>query len=208
MPVFHEHKLIFYHIGKTGGMSICSALGFNPKDYTVYLPEYVHGVNRNVMTQHARPRYVSLCINTQADNDYYKFTIVRNPWDRLVSCYYYLYNIHTQRHGDFTTWLNKFVYNHVKSKRYLEGDHLTPQLEYTHDQQNQQIVNYIGRYETLQQSFDHVCIENNIPRSELTVKNYSGKRRGIKYRECYTPADADLVYELYAPEIEQYGYVF
>ena len=69
-------------------------------------------------------------------------------------------------------------------------------------------MDYIGRYETLQQSFDHVCAENNIPRSELIVKNYSGKRRGIKYQECYTPVDADLVHELYAPEIEQYGYAF
>ena len=100
------------------------------------------------------------------------------------------------------------MYHHVKSNRYLEGDHLTPQLEYTHDQQHNQIVDYIGRYETLQQSFDHVCEVNNIPPVELIVKNLSGKRRGINYRECYTPADADLVYELYAPEIEQYGYVF
>jgi len=201
MPVFHEHKLIYYHIGKTGGMSICSALGFDPKDYTVYLPEYVHGVKGNVMTQHARPDYVSLCINTRAAKDYYKFTIVRNPWDRLVSCYYYLYNLHIQRYGTFTDWL-KYAHKQVVNKRYLEGDHLTPQCEYTKN------LNYIGRYETLQQSFDHICADNNIRPSLLPHNNPSGKRKGIKYRDCYSKSDIELVHEMYAEDIKQFDYVF
>lgn len=207
MPVFHEHKLIFYHIGKTGGMSVERSLGLPPGDYKIYRPEYVYGINHGVMTQHARPTYIQRCIDTKTYEDYYKFTIVRNPWDRLVSCYYYLYNIHKQRYGDFASWLSNFAYNHVMNKKYNEGDHLTPQHEYTHTN-NEQTVNYIGRYETLQDCMNRLCDNVHIPRRELPTINRSGKRKGIKYRDCYTTDEIDMVYTMYTPEIELYGYEF
>ena len=207
MPVFHQHKLIFYHIGKTGGMSIERALGLPSGDYKNYRSEFIHGLNKGVMTQHARPNYVNNCMNTHARDTYYKFTVVRNPWDRMVSCYYYLYNINKNKFGDFSTWL-KNAHTVVTTKSYREGDHLTPQLEYTHDTDGNQIVDQIGRFETLQTSYNTLCEQINIPCVELKLVNRSGKRLSQDHRDQYSDQDRELVREMYGEEIEQYGYAF
>ena len=58
---FKEHKIIFIHIPKTAGVSIIKSL-FNDKVKT--------GGHRN---------YIYLSKLFQDFNDYFKFTIVRNP---------------------------------------------------------------------------------------------------------------------------------
>ena len=69
--VNHKHKFIFLHIPKTGGMSIGNALH---KSYGIeenYESFYIHYDN----------------LNETILKDYFVFTFVRNPWDRLTSNY-------------------------------------------------------------------------------------------------------------------------
>jgi len=204
MPVFDQHQAIFFHIGKTGGLSIERELGLPACDYRVYQSNLVYGLHEGVMTQHARPGYVKQNIPESKWHDYFKFTIVRNPWDRMVSAFYYLYNINIKRYKDFPGWLMA-MHDQVDSKQYREGSHMTPQIEYTHDQ-GEQIVDYIGRYENLYESFCHVCDKINKPHAELKLINQSGKRPGRDYKSHYSSFTAELVNTMYAEEIKLYQY--
>jgi hypothetical protein len=67
--IVHEKRLIFIHIQKTGGDSICTAVG-TP---TIY-PE------KHFCAHELRELY-----GTDVWQSYFKFAFVRNPWDRLVS---------------------------------------------------------------------------------------------------------------------------
>lgn len=188
-------------------MSIERALGLTAGDYKNYRPEYVYGLRKGVMTQHARPSYVNNCIDTYTRDTYYKFTIVRNPWDRMVSCYYYLYNINKNKYGNFSTWL-KNAHNIVTSRLYREGDHLTPQIEYTHDSNGSQIVDMIGRYEQLQDSYESLCDKLKIKKTSLQLINRSGNRPGVQFDSMYNTHDRNLVFEMYKQEIKLFDYEF
>ena len=50
MPVFHDLKLVYYHIPKTGGYSMEKYLGLPHLDYRVFNSEYVWGLKKGVMT--------------------------------------------------------------------------------------------------------------------------------------------------------------
>ena len=203
MPVFHEHKIIFFHIGKTGGFSIEKALGLGQLDYRVFDDRVVHGLNKGVMTQHARPGYVRDIVGDDIFNEYYKFTIVRNPWDRMVSAYHYLYDFHVKKFGDFPTWL-KHKYDMVTMNKYKEGSHYTPQIEFTHED-GVQVVDYIGRFEQLNESFDYICKKVDISNISLPMLNKS-KHKKKSYIEYYTPETVKLVEEMYCEDIIEFGY--
>lgn len=204
MPVFHEHQAIFFHIGKTAGVAIERGLGLEACDYREYQPERVYGVNKGVMTQHARPSYVRQLIDADVWNNYFKFTIVRNPWDRMVSAYYYLYNINKEKYGDFGSWLI-VMHDQVVNKTYRESSHVTPQIEYTHED-GEQIMDYVGKYENLAESYQYICEKINIPYNELKVLNPSGKRASRDYKSMYNSFTSKLIQEMYGPEIDHFEY--
>ena len=68
MPFIREHKLIFQHIPKTAGMSICDFFGVEPSGHQ-HMNFYI-----NQMTPQELIEYAS-------------FTVVRNPIDRFLSAW-------------------------------------------------------------------------------------------------------------------------
>lgn len=69
--ITHDHKIIFVHIPKCAGRSICDLFNQRFDHYTAnyYANEYEHFWNR-----------------------YHAFSIIRNPFDRMVSLYVYIQN--------------------------------------------------------------------------------------------------------------------
>ena len=74
--ISHKHKFIFTHIPKTGGTSITRALNPNA------------GIKNKPLKE----------MPLKDKEDYFKFTFVRNPWDRAVSMFFF-----RQKRG----WLTK-----------------------------------------------------------------------------------------------------
>jgi len=209
MPIIHEYKAIYFHIGKTGGVAIERELGIPASDYKIYQPDIVYGLHEGVMTQHARPRYVESKTPPETYKDYFKFTFVRNPWDRMVSAYYYLYRINIKQHGSFEAWLIN-NHEHVVSKNYREGSHMIPQTEYTHSvtDKSKKHVDFIGRYENIQTDFNTLCEHIGKDPNDLRVLNNSGSRPAPTYREHYNEFTKQLVQEMYQDDIDILGYEF
>jgi hypothetical protein len=70
MPTFSDDRITFIHIPKTAGASI-----------TVW---YLKNINENLSNIY--DHYFLTEIETSAP---LKFTVIRNPWDRVVSIYIY-----------------------------------------------------------------------------------------------------------------------
>ena len=68
----HKNRFIFIHIPRTGGSSIERALGH--RDWWS-----IHPPSKHLTTHIAKKIYAKYW------KDYFKFTFVRNPWDRMVS---------------------------------------------------------------------------------------------------------------------------
>jgi chondroitin 4-sulfotransferase 11 len=120
--------------------------------------------------------------------DAWKFAFVRNPWDRYVSAW-------AQKHdGQFVQVLP--VGN--LSPRL----HFRPQHEFICDQAGNILVDFVGRFERLQADWRHVCDQLGV-RVEL-AHHRPGNHR--PYREYYTPETWEQVAEMYARDIEIFGY--
>lgn len=72
MIINKEHKIIFIHIPRTGGTSIRRLFDFPLNGFQ----NYGHKIKQSM--------------GEEVYNKYYKFSIVRNPWDRMVSMYHFL----------------------------------------------------------------------------------------------------------------------
>jgi Sulfotransferase family len=98
---------------------------------------------------------------------YFKFSFVRNPWDRVVSFYK---DSKRGRGLSFNTFLSRELVGREWHKRYW---FVGPQHEFLFDAQRTPLVDFIGRFETLQADFDHVCRRFGIPPTALPHVNRS-----------------------------------
>ena len=200
--VSHKHKFIFVHIPKCAGRSLKE-----------YLKENCG--NEPINSGH-RSLHVLLKNFSLKSEDYYKFTFVRNPWDRIVSLYSFWLN--QTPNSVFYQWDFKQV-DFIKNKNlsfidfvklipfndsvFNEKPHLHPYID--HFMGDPTSFSFIGRLENLQQDFDIVCDKIGIPHQQLPHKNKSKHKH---YTEYYDDETRAIVAEKYAKDIEYFGYKF
>jgi len=188
--ISHKHKFIFIHIPKCGGTTVEKALGWD-------------GAPHHTMEWYMKQNYDS------NPDEYYKFTFVRNPWDRLVSWYFYC---RTRGLGsypkNFEEWVQTGIIPHWEtSERIIDGtkwrgkDPINYQSWITHEKQ----YDFIGKLENFQQDFNIVCEKIGIPQQQLRHTNKSNHKH---YTEYYDDETREIVAEKYARDIERFGYKF
>jgi hypothetical protein len=146
--------------------------------------------------------------------NYFKFTFVRNPWDRLVSAFFFL-----QKGGmteDNRTWaaenlsaytgFEDFVRRGVNRAEILSYLHFRPQCDFVCLQGTQPCMDFIGRYETLETDFAFICQKLNVQK-QLSEANRNPSR-AKDYREYYTQETRQIVSQVYANDIRAFGYTF
>jgi hypothetical protein len=218
--IFHEYNTIFFHIGKTGGSSVENALGYKRYKDDSHIEKYLTGWSKEhkLYLQHMSHRSMKKLVPCWQYNNYSKFTIIRNPWDRMVSAYYYLHTGHEKTFGCFENFV-KHRYERwkllVSKNRWMvkdrgsfgEGSHFQPQIEYTHNYNKQLEVDYILRFETLNSDWKKLCKILKFGDIELPHKNVSKKRK-LPYQEEFSHDTRDMVNEIYQPDIDFFKYEF
>ncbi|MDY7009062.1 MAG: sulfotransferase family 2 domain-containing protein [Cyanobacteriota bacterium] len=82
-----RYKCIFIHIPKTTGSSIEDVIFPHPRSEEQFwgLPnKYQTGCLRHLMVKH-----IKLEVSSDIFKSYFKFTVIRNPWDKAVSQFCY-----------------------------------------------------------------------------------------------------------------------
>lgn len=194
---FVEHECIFLHIPKTGGVSVSYGLFGN-----------IGGIHRNIR------RYQRIFPQSEFER-FFKFTVVRNPWDRLVSAYTYLMGggggdkenrrfveTHVRPFADFDTFVRGWVtLENVRLK-----DHFRPQTDFMRGRGGHYPLDYVARFEQLADEFTvitkQIGIEADLPHMNKT----SSRRRD--YRSYYSDSSAEIVANVYQTDIMQLGYRF
>jgi hypothetical protein len=201
--IIHAKRLILVHIQKTGGESICTALGV-PTAY----PE------KHFLARELRDLY-----GADTWQSYFKFAFVRNPWDRLVSWWSMIdANRMALSAGKPLNKFHRFVLERATTfEEFLENcdEEIVDvdgrkwiyrnQLEYLTDLSGQRMVDFIGRFERLPQ--DYASIAEKI-HGGLAPLPHINKSTHHRYSEYYTPALADKVARRYQRDIDAFGYVF
>ena len=139
-------------------------------------------------------------------DSYLKFAFVRNPWDRIVSCWSNKTTDHFKLHypqSTFTQATNKsfdFFIDLLKKGAFGEDRHIVSQVFFIPPD-----IDFIGKFENLQQDFGIVCDKIGIPKRYLPHKNKTIHKH---YTEYYDDKTREFVAEKYAKDIEFFGYKF
>lgn len=181
------YKCIFIHVPKTGGISICKDLR----------------VRNNHMTAEEWK-----AINPELFHSYYKFTFVRNPVDRLISCYRDLCFSLPSEDSDIE--LGEFIRKNYSSIDHfaiegLEGllnEHFfQPQCNYIFDQAGNRLVDYIGKMESFDE--DRKIIYNNI---NLRISKNTKRNESKGPSTRLLPDSIKKINSIYAEDIRLFSY--
>lgn len=182
--ISHEHKFIFIQPKKTATSTLHGVL------FRYMVVDY------SKISRHAK--YSEALELYPESKNYFKFCFVRNPWDRIVSFYFFkkdgLATVKIPKDMSFKQFVNLVITEHK----------ITMPDQYGHIEGFDNF-SFIGRFENLQQDFNFVCDKIGIQRQQLLHDN---KTKHKHYTEYYDDETREIVAEKYARDIEYFGYKF
>ena len=138
--ISHKYKVLFFHIPKTGGTSLEDALEMR--------------INQDGCAGRHDCRGIKGKEIYSENWDYLKFSFVRNPWDRVVSIYQYYKHGTEPENWEFRTddkilepTFKEFIFGVRNESHRLYSLVGLPQKDWLFDQDGNQLVDFIGRFE-------------------------------------------------------------
>ncbi len=223
--VSHKHKCIFIHIPKCAGTSIETALGHFDKhtgrggqDHrTIRMIEKpifqldTFKDKENIMEVLRRTRDFfkeaenpenKVGVTAEQYKSYFKFTFVRNPWDRAFSWYK---NVKRDEIHQKSLGLNEMIPFKEFLKRFAGKGMLRPQTYWLKNFNGNIELDFIGRFEHLEEDFREVAKRLNMP---LLTLPHKIKGSSTDFRDYYDDESIRIVRKVYKEEIELFGYSF
>ena len=186
MPI---EDVLFMHIAKTGGTSLVDIFGLRAVANTLVTEGRVYFYHKTV------PIVRNFCLmDTLWFNRAFKFTFVRNPYERAVSHYHWCKKNNKWDVGPRTTFLD---YCHTSMKTYR---HHGPQVMYFEAIE----FDFVGRFENFNE--DVLKLAEMLGDPEPTIKHLNKSDRPRDFRETYCPESKKIVEDFYAEDFERLNY--
>jgi hypothetical protein len=211
-----KYNFLFVHIAKTGGTSVRAALASLRWRDPMYIPQFIasrlsHATGHRIaskLPRHARIIAAKEMLPRELFEKLFKFTFVRNPWDLQVSSWHHLKRErpHLVEHmPDFESFL-RWKLDPERPYQYHIDTSIEHQVDYLKDLDETVLVDFIGKYESLQEDYEEACRRIGIKPPSLPHKRQAKDRKG--YRGYYNDDLAALVMEHFKEDIETFGYSF
>ena len=203
--ISHSKRFIFIHVPKAGGTSVEWAL----RKYGVW--QHNADQYQSIYYKHALARDLKRMMSTEFDR-YYRFGLVRNPWDWVASNYAFNRGMHGVylRHTNMTETpkVPEFAAGWT-FKHWLRWwiDTCKPsQLQLMTDEQGSLLMNRVLRFEDLKGEFFGLCLRLRVLPRRLPhiYKNEARK----PYPEYYDDESREWVAKHFAEEIRRFDYRF
>jgi hypothetical protein len=213
MIVSHRHRFIFLKTRKTAGTSIEIALSkhcgpddiiteVTPEDEQLRREWGGRGPQNHEATgdhgrayNHMSADEVIRLVGQEAWNDYFTFTVERNPWDAAVSAYFW--RLRDQEPIPFSDFVrSRLIERYARNPGIYRLDGVVA-------------VDKVCRYEHLAEDLEVVRHRVGLPEPlELPRAKGTFRRDPRPYQEFYAPADIERVRELFADTVATCGYQF
>jgi hypothetical protein len=194
-PCFQPTKSIFIHIPKAAGTSIARAI-------------YGMNVGHRKAIDYQK-------ISKREYNEYYTYSFVRNPWDRVVSAYNFAKQggtsyvqpipnpvYQSELFKDFETFVTQWLPTADLAK---EDVVFAPQYWYIYNKKMQCLVGYVGKLETLT---DDIKILEKQLRINIEIEQLNVSDRSSSYRDYYNKNTRKIVADIYQQDIKLFNYQF
>jgi len=201
-----SHRFIFVHVNKVAGSSMKRALehvGHKPSRKPFSKLKSKLGLARDYRRRfypvHTYASQLQQELPRNVYDEFFKFAFVRNPWDWLASTYHYLCHTPSHRHhrqvAAMATFADYVDFEIARNKR-------TQAAFVCRD--DDVLVNFVGRFETLESDFAAICQRIGIDAS-LPHTNKVDHRN---YRELYDTALIEKVSAHWQQDIKLFAYDF
>jgi len=168
--ISHSLNCIYIHIPKTAGTSVIQTLKrADSSEHSMARQTFPFEPDDNKFSPpppHLRAvDYINL--DKEKFDRYFKFAFVRNPWDRIVS--EYKYRRHAGRYS-----FKEFLFNHLPAPSWSdEYCHIIPQYDFVYGDNDKLLVDYVGKFENIDNDFKDICDKLEIAEIKLPHKNRS-----------------------------------
>lgn len=208
-------RYIFVHAPKTGGTSLALMLEAKAMKDDIMLGDTPkarkrRGKVKGIETSGRLWKHAMLSdlygLVTQAEmEDFFVFTLVRNPWDRMVSYYHWL-RMQEFDHPAVQVAKAKSFENFVLDPMILRSMELNPFGRYVTDRDGIERGDHFVRLEHFSQDLE--LVEAQIGAKLGPPVHENASNRHGHYREHYTDETRQAVARACAEDIERFGYSF
>lgn len=230
MIISHSHKFIFIKSLKTAGTSVEAALSNHCGGNDVVVPINDFGHNRDEkgefvhramnadefyrkIGQHVDAPTIKAREPAEIWNNYFKFSITRNPWDRALSYFFWdkrqdpalkprkrFYHYLGVPFDEFAIVKNQFT-EFVKSGSLENNDRF-----YCID--DQLCADFVIRYENLEEDYNEVCRRIGIPVTGLPHLKTGIRQERRSISNYYDNETRDIIAQLHRNDLRLFGYQF
>ncbi len=214
MIISASRRYIFVHIPKTGGTALALALEGRARPDDILLGDTpkaqrrrhrVKGLQaRGRLWKHATLADIDGLVSHDQIAESFCFTLVRNPWDRMVSYFHWLRG---QRFDHPAVGLSKALtfsefLSHPQTRASITA---WPYARYMRDATGIERCKAFIRLENFEEDAAPLWAHLGF---RLTLDRVNTSDRDADYRGYYSDADAEVLADLCAEDIARFGYVF
>lgn len=214
MIISPGRNYIFVHIPKTGGTSLALALEGRAKKDDILIGDTPKARKRRKrvkgapsagrLWKHSTLRDIDGLVDRAFIETAFVVTLVRNPWDRLVSYYHWLRDqgfdhpaVHLAKTTDFSTFLND-----PQTRASIRAH---PYASYVTAPGGAERCDLFIRLEAFEQDaqplWQHLGFRLDLP-------HFNASERRKAYQAYYSPPDSALVAEMCKADISRFNYTF
>lgn len=199
MIISHKHKFIFFKPWKVGGASVEHNL-INLCDE-----------NDIIDNTHRNPLDTKDIIGEKLFNEYFKFSIVRNPWDRMVSYFWWQDGgLVGDNHRDNIDKLLKLKFNGYEFKEQFAkwiGNYSHFNQPFYFDEGGEPIMDFYMKFESLDTHYKTICKKLKLEYKSLKkIGAFPFKKKNEKYWKYYNYESGATIAHRHRKTIKMFNY--
>ena len=226
MLVSHRHRFIYAKTVKTASTSVESYFErFCMRDNEWHLThgrtEYVsetgiigyRGENQPAGTKwfnHMPADAIRNQIGEKTWNEYFKFCVIRNPFEKCISAFDYLGKEHQASRFSISNMIHRSRMTSEQLRFYDFLRRKPPLDRHIYTIKGQSCMDDVIRFESLESGIERICRRLSLPFDPSQIPNLkaSSRRKKSTPAALFTQPARRLVEKLFAYELEQFDYRF
>lgn len=205
MIISHRHRFLFIAVPRVATRALRQALTMQLDamdwqqqnlfaSYRLPVPDLAAAEHGHLSVRDIRPR-----LPEELWNGYLKFAFVRDPFERFVDSYLSLEQTRDAPQAEVTARMKRAL----GTERFRQRRLTLPQSRFLVDDEGRLATDFIGRFETLESSWEELCRRLGLEEVALARRRAPERRDWARY---YDPELAEMVAEYYRDDLENFGY--